>query len=176
MTFNEILQLATEHFSTQIVASNAEAIDPWIEIQPEAWAPFANFLRNDPSLSFEMLHCVTGVDYFEPDEKKAVQVAWKPHIEMIYHLSSLSQRHRLVVKTKLPRWKDDVVGRLPEIAGVSHIWRTADWHERETYDLCGVRFIDHPDMRRILCPDDWVGHPLRKDYVMPDAYHGIRSK
>ena len=67
-------------------------------------------------------------------------------------------------------------GRLPEVASLAGVWRTADWHEREVYDLSGVSFTGHPDLRRILCPEDWVGHPLRKDYEMPLEYHGIRGK
>ena len=76
----------------------------------------------------------------------------------------------------LPRWKDDEEGQLPELPSVTSVWNTADWHEREVYDLCGVRFQDHPNLRRILCPEDWVGYPLRKDYEMPLEYHGIRGR
>ena len=76
----------------------------------------------------------------------------------------------------LPRWKNDKPGELPELPSVSGLWSTADWHEREVYDLSGVYFTDHPNMRRILCPEDWVGHPLRKDYEMPLEYHGIRGR
>jgi NADH-quinone oxidoreductase subunit C len=65
---------------------------------------------------------------------------------------------------------------LPEIASVSNVWRTAEWHEREVYDLMGVNFPGNPDLRRILCPEDWVGHPLRKDYQAPAEYHGVRSR
>ena len=85
-------------------------------------------------------------------------------------------RHRLVVKVTLPRWQDGVEGRLPEVETVSHLWRTAEWHEREVYDLSGVRFLGNPDLRRILCPEDWDGHPLRKDYKVSAAYHGIRAR
>ncbi len=76
----------------------------------------------------------------------------------------------------LPRWKDDKPGQLPEVPSVNGIWRTADWHEREVYDLSGVFFTGHPDLTRILCSEDWVGHPLRKDYEFPLEYHGIRGR
>ena len=85
-------------------------------------------------------------------------------------------RVSLVLKVMLPRWKNDQPGELPEVPTVSGVWRTADWHEREAYDLCGVQFTGHPNLRRILCPEDWVGHPLRKDYEMPLEYHGIRNR
>jgi NADH-quinone oxidoreductase subunit C len=82
----------------------------------------------------------------------------------------------LVVKVILPRWKNDEEGQLPEVPSVADVWRTADWHEREVFDLSGVHFTGHPDLRRILCPEDWVGYPLRKDYEMPLEYHGIRGR
>ncbi|MCY2994132.1 MAG: NADH-quinone oxidoreductase subunit C [Planctomycetota bacterium] len=81
-----------------------------------------------------------------------------------------------MLKIKLPRWQDDQPGHPPEVPSVSDIWKTALWHEREVYDLMGVRFQGHPDLRRILCPEDWVGYPLRKDYEMPVEYHGIRNR
>jgi len=95
---------------------------------------------------------------------------------VLYHLSSMIHRHRLMIRVVLPRWKDGAQGSLPEVPTVSHLWRTADWHEREGYDLMGVYFTGHADLRRILCPEDWAGHPLRKDYQMPEEYHGIRGK
>lgn len=131
------------------------------------------FLRDEPELQFDMLHCISGVDYFEPDAKKAAAAQWQPHVEVLYHLSSLACRHRLVLKACLPRWKDGVEGQLPEIPTVNCVWRTADWHEREVFDLMGIRFTGHPDLRRILLSEDWVGHPLRKDYQPPLEYHGI---
>jgi NADH-quinone oxidoreductase subunit C len=94
----------------------------------------------------------------------------------VYHLWSFKGKVSLVLKVMLPRWQDDVPGQIPEVPSVSHIWPTADWHEREVYDLSGVRFVGHPSLRRILCPEDWVGHPLRKDYDMPLEYHGIRGR
>jgi len=145
-------------------------------VVPESLVDVATFLRDDPELQFNMLNCITVVDFFEPDAKKAAKVSWEPHLELVYHLSSISKKHTLVLKMMLPRWVNDEVGVLPEVPSVSAIWRTADWHEREVFDLSGVKFTGHPNLRRILCPEDWVGHPLRKDYEMPLEYHGIRGK
>jgi NADH-quinone oxidoreductase subunit C len=97
-------------------------------------------------------------------------------MEVVYHLSSITKKHSMVVKVKIPRWKDDVEGQCPEVPSVTSVWRTADWHEREVYDLSGIWFTGHPDLTRILCPEDWVGYPLRKDYEMPLEYHGIRGR
>ena len=97
-------------------------------------------------------------------------------MQVVYHLSSIEHKHTLVLKVKVDRWKNGEEGSLPEVPSVAGIWRTADWHEREVYDLSGVLFTDHPNMKRILCPDDWVGYPLRKDYEMPLEYHGIRGR
>jgi NADH-quinone oxidoreductase subunit C len=169
-----ISEKLTQRFGAPITGGNLEAIDPWVEVAPEAVAEVCRFLRDDPELHFDMLHCITAVDYPPTDPKKKAD--WQPHLEVIYHLSSMARRHRLVLKAVLPRWKDNVDGQLPELPSVSGIWKTANWHEREVYDLSGVRFLGHPDLRRILCPEDWVGHPLRKDYVMPLEYHGIRGR
>ena len=140
---------------------------------PAALAEVARILRDDPPLRFDYLHCITGVDYVQPDAKKAKSFPWEVHFELLYHLSSMAHRHRLVLRIKLPRWQGGVEGQLPEVPTVSHLWRTADWHEREVFDLSGVRFAGHPDLRRILCPEDWQGHPLRKDYKTAEEYHGF---
>ena len=134
------------------------------------------FLRDDPRLRFDLLNCISGVDYLEPDAKKLAKAGFAPHTEVVYHLSSVPLRHRFTLKVVLPRWKDDVKGQLPELASVADIWRTADWHEREVYDLSGVWFAGHPELTRILCAEDWEGHPLRKDYEYPLEYHGIRCR
>jgi NADH-quinone oxidoreductase subunit C len=168
-------ELGRDH-AKWIVASDLAAIDPWIEVAPDGLPEACRALRDLPAIRMNMLHCITGVDYFEPDEKKAAKVDWQPHLELIYHLSSLAHRHRIVLKIRLPRWKGDVEGTLPEVPSVAGVWSTAAWHEREVFDLVGVRFTDHPDFRRILCPEDWRGHPLRKDYQSPSEYHGIRVK
>ena len=172
-----MLDALKKKFGNQITGSSpAGVIDPWIEVAPEALPAVCLHLRDEKTLRFNYLNCISGVDYLELDPKKAAKVDWKPHTEVVYHLWSLVHGHSLVLKVILPRWKNDVEGELPEVPTVSHIWPTADWHEREVYDLSGVRFLGHPNMRRILCPEDWEGHPLRKDYEMPLEYHGIRGK
>lgn len=176
MSGQDLLTKLQQRFGARITGSNLQAVDPWIEVSPEGLVEVARFLRDDPGFQFNMLNCITAVDYFEPDPKKAAKTDWKPHLELVYHLSSITKKHTLVLKVMLPRWKDDKPGQLPEVPTVTGVWRTADWHEREVYDLSGVLFTGHPDMRRILCPEDWVGHPLRKDYEMPLEYHGIRGR
>ena len=176
MSGQNFLDRLRKKFGERITGSNLEAIDPWIEVAPEALVEVCTYLRDEPDLRFNFLNCITGVDYFEPDPKKAAKVAWQPHLELVYHLWSLPNKVSLVLKVMLPRWKDGQEGEIPEVPSVSHIWRTADWHEREVYDLSGVRFVGHPNLRRILCPEDWVGYPLRKDYEMPLEYHGIRGR
>lgn len=176
MSGQDLLSKLQKRFGDRITGSNLQAIDPWIEVSPEGLVEVARFLRDDPGFQFNMLNCITAVDYFEPDPKKAAKTEWKPHLEVVYHLSSITKKHTLVLKVMLPRWKNDQPGTLPEVPSLCDVWRTADWHEREVYDLSGVLFVGHPDMRRILCPEDWVGHPLRKDYEMPLEYHGIRGR
>jgi NADH-quinone oxidoreductase subunit C len=176
MDVRMILEKLQARFGQQIAGSDPEAIDPWVEVAAEALPEVGRWLRDEPDLRFNLLHCITGVDYFQPDPNKAAKVDWQPHIEVVYHLSSLVHKHRLVLKVSLPRWKDDVQGQLPEVPSVSHLWSTANWHEREVFDLCGIRFTGHPDLRRILCPEDWEGYPLRKDYQMPTEYHGIKAR
>jgi NADH-quinone oxidoreductase subunit C len=176
MIVQSIFDRLSQPFPSLILGMNVEALDPWIEIKSEGLLDIARYLRDEPDLAFDLLHCITAVDYFEPDEKKAAQAGWQPHMELVYHLSSMTHRHKLVLKTTLPRWRDNIEGKLPEAPSVSSVWAIAEWHEREVYDLMGVNFPGNRDLRRILCPEDWVGHPLRKDYVMPEEYHGIRAR
>jgi NADH-quinone oxidoreductase subunit C len=118
-----------------------------LEIGPPDLKPAARQLRHHSGLDFDYLFCLTCVD-------------WKTHFTMVYHFSSTIHRHTLVVKVKLDR-------NQPEIETVSDIWLTAEFHEREVYDLFGVRFPGHPDLRRLFLTEDWVGWPLRKDYEDP---------
>ncbi len=176
MSGQEFLDRLKKKFGDKISGADFEAIDPWIEVSPDGLVEVCEYLKTEADLKFDMLNCITAVDYFEPDPKKAAKTGWDPHLEVVYHISSIALKHTLVVKVKIPRWKDDTEGELPELPSVANVWRTADWHERETFDLSGIEFIGHPDLRRILCPEDWVGYPLRKDYEMPLEYHGIRGR
>ncbi|MGC4004342.1 MAG: NADH-quinone oxidoreductase subunit C [Pirellulales bacterium] len=160
----------------KIVGAVVDSVDPWIEVTPDGIVEVCEYLKNEPDLRFNYLNCISGVDYFEPDPKKAAKVTWQPHTEVVYHLWSVPNRVSLVLKVILPRWQNGIVGQPPECPTVSGVWATADWHEREVYDLSGVDFVGHPDLRRILCPEDWEGFPLRKDYEMPLEYHGIRGR
>jgi len=110
----------------------------------EKFKSFMQDLRTGAGLDFDYLFCLTCVD-------------WKTHFTMVYHLSSTLHRHTIVVKSKLDRTQ-------PEIETVSDIWKTAEMLEREVYDLFGVKLLQHPDLRRLIMPDDWEGWPLRKDY------------
>ncbi|MCA9269308.1 MAG: NADH-quinone oxidoreductase subunit C [Planctomycetales bacterium] len=165
-----------KRFGDAICGSNFENVDPWIEVAPDGLLEVCTYLRDEPDLRFDMLNCISGVDYFIEDEKKAAKAGWEPHVELVYHMSSVQHKHNLTLKVMLPRWKNGQPGELPEVPSVAGIWSTADWHEREVFDLSGVCFTDHPNLSRILCPEDWVGHPLRRDYEMPLEYHGIRGR
>jgi NADH-quinone oxidoreductase subunit C len=174
MQITAIAQRLTQRFGDRISGQNLEAIDPWVEVAPQALPEVCRFLHDEPDLRFNMLNCITAVDYVQTDPKRKIE--GEPRLEVLYHLTSLTHHCQLVVKVVVPRWKDGVAGQLPEVPTVSDVWRAADWHEREVYDLSGVWFSGHPDPRRILCPEDWAGHPLRKDYEMPLEYHGIRTR
>jgi NADH-quinone oxidoreductase subunit C len=176
MTPAEIIAVLEQHFGPRVRSKNLTALDPFAVIDPADVVEVCRFLRDDPRLLFDLLNCITGVDYLEPDAKKAPKAGYDPHLEVVYHLSSFTHRHRFTLKFMLPRWKGDKPGELPEVPSVTEVWPAADWHEREAYDLCGVWFTGHPDLRRILLAEDWVGHPLRKDYEYPLEYHGIRGR
>lgn len=165
-----------KRFGDKISGANLENVDPWVEVTTDGLVEVCRYLRDEPKLAFDYLNSVTAVDYLHTDEKKAAKSTWQPHIEVVYHLFSMQHKHSLVLKIILPRWREDRAGELPQVPTVSGIWSTADWHERETYDLLGIEFTGHPNLRRILCPEDWVGYPLRRDYEMPLEYHGIRGR
>jgi NADH-quinone oxidoreductase subunit C len=176
MNSPEIISVLEQQFGGKIKSKNVEALDPFVVVEASDLLDVCRYLRDEPRLRFELLNSISGVDYLEPDVKKAPKAGFDPHMEVVYHFSSFTHKHRLVLKVMLPRWKDNKQGELPEVPSVTGLWRTADWHEREVYDLCGVWFSGHPELTRILLADDWVGHPLRKDYEFPLEYHGIRGR
>ena len=177
MDIQEIHSILLEQFGEEAVgAAPHEATDPWIQVSPDSLVEVSLVLRDDDRFRFDHLNDLCGCDYFEPDEKKAAKFEHDPHVEVVYQLSSIQLKHRLKIKVSVARWKDDVEGQLPEVPTVSGVWGIADWHERECYDLVGIHFSGHPNLRRILCPEDWEGHALRKDYDMPLEYHGVRGR
>ena len=151
-----VLERLQQKFGDKITGANLDAIDKWIEVAPDAIAEVCQFLRDEPDLRFDMLSCISGVDYFEPDPKKAKKADWEPHTEVVYHLFSITNKQPrelrgrdssgVTLKVILPRWKDGVEGELPEVPSVAGVFSTADWHEREVYDLNGVHFVGHPDL------------------------------
>jgi NADH-quinone oxidoreductase subunit C len=176
MKSDEIIAILEGKFTDRIKAKNMEAKDPFVVVPPSNLVEICRYLRDDSRLGFDMLNCVSGVDYLEPDPKKAPKAGFDPHLEVVYHFQSFRKKHRIVVKVILARWKDDKPGELPEVPSLTPLFKSANWHEREVYDLAGVWFTGHPDLTRILLSDDWVGHPLRKDYEFPLEYHGIRGR
>jgi NADH-quinone oxidoreductase subunit C len=176
MTPAEITAVLEQQLSGRIKAKKPDAIDSHVVVEAADLPEVCRFLRDDGRLRFELLNCISGVDYLEPDPKKAPKAGFEPHVEVVYHLQSFTHRHRFVVKVMLPRWKGDRPGELPEVPSVVPIWAAAEWHEREVYDLSGIWFTGHPDLHRILLSEDWVGYPLRKDYEFPLEYHGIRGR
>jgi NADH-quinone oxidoreductase subunit C len=153
-----IHQRLKARFEAAVGDCHAEAKDPWVPIEPMAIAEVCRYLHDDPDLAFDALSNQSGVDY------KAKDV-----IEVVYHLFSYRHRHAIVLKVDVPR--DNPV--MPTVEGV---WKAANWLEREIFDLLGVTFTGHPDLRRLLMPEDWIGHPLRKDFVEPEEYHGINTR
>jgi NADH-quinone oxidoreductase subunit C len=145
-------------FGDGIGDCDLKAKDPFIRVAPTAIVEVCRYLRDEPDLRFDALSNQSGVDY------KATNV-----IQVVYHLFSYPHRQAIVLKVDTPR--DDP--RLPTVEGV---WKAANWLEREIYDLLGVVFEGHCDLRRILMPEDWIGYPLRKDFVEPEEYHGISTR
>jgi NADH-quinone oxidoreductase subunit C len=137
--------------------------DPVLHVQPERIEEVCRLLEEDPELRFDLLISVTAIDYPDPKSPDGGR------FDLVYHFLSTFQNHRLVVKAAVPR--ND-----PVIPTVSKVYGAANWHERETFDFFGISFAGHDDLRRILCCEDWVGYPLRKDYVFPKEYHGIAAE
>ena len=153
MTAQEILDKIQEKFPGTVEEFNDSVLQPYIKLTANQFNEVCQYLRDDDDFDFDALMNLSGVDYGE-------------NLGTVYHLLSMKHRHKIVLKVEVEREQ-------AEIPTVADLWRTADWHEREAFDLYGIKFKNHPDMRRILLPDDWEGYPLRKDYVQPEVYNGI---
>ncbi|TVR15271.1 MAG: NADH-quinone oxidoreductase subunit C [Balneolaceae bacterium] len=154
----EIYEILKDEFGEDSLELHSGDIgSPWITAGAAKIKEIAKYLRDDSALLFNTLMCLSGVHY--PNEEE---------LGVTYHLHSTNLHHSIALKVRVPI--DD-----PRVPSVESIWKTANWHEREAWDMVGVIFDGHPNHKRILCPDDWEGHPLRKDYVQQEFYQGITT-
>ncbi len=155
MTLTEVLQTLQSHLpEIKLEQQKSELGDSWILVPAEDVFRVLSCLKKD--LGFNYLACLLGIDY-------------ENSFGVVYQLRSLNERVSIAVKALLPKEN-------PSIATASALYPVAEWFERETFDMLGIQFKDHPDLRRILLPDDWDGYPLRKDYQPPTEYHGISAE
>ncbi|MCX5801716.1 MAG: NADH-quinone oxidoreductase subunit C [Candidatus Eisenbacteria bacterium] len=145
-----VVDLLLKKFPDSISVVEERTNWPSVRVKLEAFENVARFLRKEPGLGFDYLTCISGVDYPER----------APRFDLVYHLVSLEHKHVLVLKVG--------VGEKDAAPSVAAVWKSANWHEREAFDLLGIQFSGHPDLRRILLPDQWKGHPFRKDYVLAE--------
>ena len=165
MDFSEIVELIKSKLSNTIITSlNTRNIQPSITIERNRLIEIGNFILKQKNLYFDFLSCITGID-------NGISVNT---MELMYNFYSIPYHHYLTIKIIIER--DFVDKETTYVPSISSLWRTANWHEREIYDLLGIRFKNHPDMRRIFMPSDWKGFPLRKDYTNPKTYHGIYTE
>lgn len=147
--------------ASSILAKQLDNMPPAIQIAVQHTVAVCEVLHTHPDAYFDHLACITALD-------NGVEANT---LEVIYQLYSIPYNLQLMLKVSIPR---ELPGDpLPKMPSVSHIWKSANWHEREAYDLLGIHFTQHPDLRRILMPADWKGYPLRKDYQTQQQYHGI---
>jgi NADH-quinone oxidoreductase subunit C len=158
MEAQQIFARLEQQFAGKVSDFKGDVAEPYLKVDAEAIINVCRFLRDDEGLKFEVLSDLTALDW--PKEEK---------IQVVYHLYSYTYRQQIVLKVDLPR--DN-----PKVATVETIWKVANWFEREVYDLFGVIFENHSDLRRIMLPEDWLGHPLRKDYVEQEEYDGISTQ
>ncbi len=157
MTAQEIKTLLSSEINDLEITMRENSTPEALGVPASKLKEVMNFLHQDARCYFDMLSCLTGVDLGEDQNA----------MEVIYHLNSIPKGMSLTIIVSLDR-------EAPRVSTVTDIWRTADWHEREAYDLLGIHFEGHPDLRRILLPNDWEGHPLRKDYKEQEYYHGMK--
>jgi NADH-quinone oxidoreductase subunit C len=151
----DIFDALKARFGDAVVEFQGEGFRPaFVVVSPKSVLDVARFLRDDPALAFDSLMCLSGVDY-------------KDRFAVAYHLHSLRAKHLIGIKVFVPK-------ETPSLPSVDAVWPAANFMEREAFDLYGIVFEGSKDLRRILLPEDWPGHPLRKDYKYPDFYHGIK--
>ncbi len=178
-----IYELLTELLGEGALGWDDEGVEAWADIAPAKIAEAALFLRDDERLRFNQLMCLSGIDWDGYDENgKGKSVAILGYSDkgqpetsdrvaegdfgVAYHLYSHALGHKFTMRVRVPR-------SVASVPTVSHLWSTAGWHEREAWDLLGIRFDGHQDLRRMLLEEDWEGHPLRKDYQMPAMYNAV---
>ena len=155
MTSQEVHDNLKAKFGAALADAKLDALQPWIGIAPDHTLEVCKFLHDEPGFEFDFLSCLSGVDYSNGK------------LGVVYHLFSMTRKHKIVLRADCTKEK-------PNIQSVSQIWGTANWHEREAFDMFGIVFDGHPDLRRILCGDDYPGHPLRKDFKVPEFYNGMK--
>ena len=158
MLLPDVIRLIQQQAAAAVTAAGADGLHPNVRIKPERLLDVCNYIKNEPQLNFNLLRCISAIDW----PQQAL-------IELSYDVLSIQFNHAIAVKVMLDR-------ACPEIDSVSSVWPAAEWHEREAFDLMGITFKNHPDLRRILMPDDWSGYPLRKDYQDLTEYHGLKIK
>lgn len=165
MAVEEICQLLKSRFAADVVRTDVEGAHPHAVVKADRWPEIARFLRDEPRTRLRFLRSITALDLLAEDKLAAVYDLMD--IEPSARPDELWRTtHTFAVRIEVDR-------NAPHIPSVASVWPAADWHEREAYDLMGIVFDGHPNLTRILCPDDWDGHPLRKDYEFPLEYHGI---
>ena len=163
MTFEEIKALLGKKFGDNvIVGEETSGLQPALLIDPDQIHAVCLELRSNTATYFDFLSSISGVDY-------GIEAA---RFGVVYHLASIPYKTQLTLKISKTNSRD--LNDLPSFPSITSVYRTADWHEREAYDLLGIYFEGHPDLRRILLPDDWEGFPLRKDYKNAEFYKGIK--
>lgn len=156
MTQQEIFEKLKEKFGEAIVEVKEEkSSDAIIIVPPDKVDEICQHLKVDDNFQFGFLNCISGID--NPDKT----------LSAAYNLFSFPKRHKVTLKVNVPREK-------PDVNSVTGVWIAANWLEREIYDILGINFVGHPDLRRILLPYDWDGHPLRKDYEVQEFYQGMK--
>ena len=165
MVPESICEILKETFQDAVTATVLEGSHPYALVAADGWPEIAVFLRDDPRMGFNLLRSISTLDMLADDKLAAIyDVMAVPFAGAGSALLTTTSEFAVRVVTD----RDN-----PSIPSVARVWAAADWHEREALDLMGIVFENHPDPRRILCPDDWEGHPLRKDYAFPLEYHGI---